>query len=334
MPTYFPHRRVPMTEEEKKTEETPEDSKVEEKKADTKPKSTAKKEIVGDGDVITVEYDAWIINADGSEDLFETTSEEKAKEHEIFDEKAKYTPLITVVGAARVAQGLDDSFKGAAIGEKKVVEIPPEDGAGDWDATQVKIYSIKEFVQQKIDPMPGMRVTFKNKPGTIITVTSGRVRIDFNPPLAGKTVRYEYMITEKTKTTDERALKIIAMDYGEAEGFQVTGKGEDLEIVLPEICKYDQGWFVMKYRVVGDLREHTDFTSIKFVEEYLKKEEPEEAPPEEEKPEPKEDKAKKEPEAKEEEPVEEETPEEVIPVEELAEEEIPEEEREKQPEEL
>lgn len=257
-----------MTDEEKKIEEQPESERTEEKKA----KSTGKKEKVKEGDVITVDVDTWIINQDGSEDLFETTDAELAKEHDIFDEKAKYAPITTVVGTGRVVEGLDASLKTAVIGERTVVEIPPEEGAGEWDASKVEIHGIKEFIKQKIDPVPGMQVTFKNKPATIVTVTSGRVRVDFNPPLAGKTVRYEYNVLGKAKDKDEKVLAIIAMDYGESEGFEVKGEGDILEIKLPEICKYDQNWFVMKYRVVGDLREHTDYKTIKFIEEYLKKE--------------------------------------------------------------
>ncbi len=330
-----------------------------EKTKDEAPKASAKKEKVADGDMITVEYDTWIINQDGSEDLFDTTNEELAKEKEIWDEKNKYIPLNTIVGAGR-NQGLDASFGKATVGEKQVVEIPPEDGAGDWDATKVEIHSIREFEKQKIDPIPGIRVSFKNKVGTIITATSGRVRIDFNEPLAGKTVRYEYTVIGKAKNDEERALAIIAMDYGDSEGFEVKAGGDVLEITLPEICKYDQNWFVMKYRVVGDLREHMEFKAIRFVEDYTKKEEepeaaeeasdaPEESPPEEQAPE---EKKTEEPDVEEatsekssdDAPVEE-TPaeetsdggkpaEETSDGEEPAEEEPAEEEREKEPEEL
>ena len=46
-----------------------------------------------------------------------------------------------------------------------------------------------------------------------------------------------------------------------------------MEIVLPDVCKYDEEWFLSKYRVVSDLRELLDMTSIRFVEEYVKKKE-------------------------------------------------------------
>ncbi len=253
-----------------------ETKKSETKKTETKKSSPKKGEKVSKGDIITFDFDAWVVDQDGTDELFETTSEELAKSEDIFDEKAKYQSLTTLVGANRVVAGLDKSLEGAEVGKKTTVEIPPSEGDGAWDPKLVEIFPMREFAKEEYQPYPGMEVTVKNKTGRIVTVQSGRVRVDFNAPLAGKTVRYEYTISKKANKADEKALGIIAMDYGNSEDFNITGKDDLLEITLPEICKYDQNWFVMKYRVVGDLREHTDFKSIKFIEEYIKKEEPKE----------------------------------------------------------
>jgi hypothetical protein len=44
------------------------------------------------------------------------------------------------------------------------------------------------------------------------------------------------------------------------------------DIQLPDVCKTDEKWFVSKFRVVADLRELTDLKTIRFLEEYEKKE--------------------------------------------------------------
>ncbi len=227
------------------------------------------------GDIITIEYDAWIRNPDGTEELFDTTDEEHAKAGEIYDEKAKYTPITTVAGDGRVLAGLDNSFLTAKVGEKSTVEIPPSDGAGERLPNMVEIHSIRELQKQKIEPEIGLRVQIKNKMGTIIAVTSGRVRIDFNDPLAGKTIKYEYKVLKKAETLEEKVLGLIEADYGKSEEFEAHIDGDALEMYLPDICKYDQVWFTLKYKVVSDLREQLDFKTIRFVEEYVKKEEDE-----------------------------------------------------------
>ncbi|MCK4756954.1 MAG: FKBP-type peptidyl-prolyl cis-trans isomerase, partial [Thermoplasmata archaeon] len=245
--------------------------------SESEPKS-AKAEKAVEGDIITLDMDAWVINQDGSEELFETTNEELAKKEDIFEENAKYRPLTTIVGAGRVITGLDKSFEGAEIGKKITVEIPPEEGDGDWDPSLVEVHSLREFSKDEAYPVPGMEITFKKKTGRIITVMSGRVRIDFNLPLAGKTSKFEYTISKKAKTPEEKTLAIIAMDYGDSGDFKVSKSGDMMEITLPEACKYDQNWFVFKYRVVGDLREHVGAKTIRFVEEYVKKEEKKDEP--------------------------------------------------------
>ena len=53
--------------------------------------------------------------------------------------------------------------------------------------------------------------------------------------------------------------------------------------MLPDVCKYDQKWLLAKYRVVADLREAMSALNVRFIEEYVKKDEAavEEASPEE-----------------------------------------------------
>ena len=236
---------------------------------------TSKPGKVEKGDIITLDYDAWILNPDGAEELFDTTNEEHAKAGDIYDEKTKYSAIVTVAGEGRVLAGLDSSLLGAEIGKKGTVEIPPSDGAGERNPNLVEIHSIRELQKQKIDPEPGMRVQLKNRMGTIIAVTSGRVRIDFNDPLAGKTIKYEYTVVKKAETPEEKVLGLVQANYGRTEDFVVKVSGESVDITLPDVCKYDNIWFTLKYKLVSDLRELLDLKTVRFIEEYVKKEEEE-----------------------------------------------------------
>ena len=238
-----------------------------------KPKASAAKGKVSDGDIITMDFDAWVIDTDGTEELYDTTNEEHAKAGEIFNEKATYGPIVTIIGDGRMIPGLDKSLQGAEIGKKKTLEIPPEEGAGERLPNMVEIFSVRELQKQDINPEPGMRVQIKNKMGTITNMTSGRVRVDFNDPLAGKTLKYEYNIIKKAESSEEKVLGIIEADYGRSEDFKASVKGDELNLVLGDMCKYDQAWFTLKYKVVSDLRQYLDIKTINFIEEYVKKEE-------------------------------------------------------------
>ncbi len=226
------------------------------------------------GDIIKLDYDLYIKE---SGELYETTDEELAKENDIHREGGTYAPLVMVVEKDKVIKGLEDSLLEAEAGKEYEVEIPPDGAYGDRDPKLVELRSMREitrlpeFRDDEKYPEVGMRITYKNKEATIARVTAGRVRLDFNHPLAGKTLRYKYKVTEGISDPDKKIDAIVEMDYGSFDGFEKTMDGKDLSLKLPEQCKYDQRWVIMKYKVIPDLRDHTDFESISFVEEYTKK---------------------------------------------------------------
>jgi len=237
------------------------------------------KERIQKGDIAYLEYEGWIVLPDGREELFDTTNEDLAKKHGIRKEKKVYKEMPLIVGEDRLFKGLDESLIGAEVGVEAEAKILPEKGAGERDPKLVELHSIREFIRKKIEPKVGMEVTLDNKVGTITAVTAGRVRVDFNNPLAGKTVRFKYKVTRKANSSEEKVRGIIDMDYGFVEDFQIKASEEEADIVLPDLCKYDETWFKAKYKLVSDLREFANLKMIRFIEEYKKKEEKvEEAP--------------------------------------------------------
>ncbi len=225
------------------------------------------------GDIIRWEFEAWIVE-DGNEVLFDTTKEELAKEQGIHDPNVKYGPMVSIVGVGRLIKGIDEELLKAEVGKDYEVTIPPEKGYGERDPKLVKIHSYRELARQKIEPEVGKEVIINNKRGRIVTVTPGRVVIDFNHPLAGKTLKYKFKIVEKVEGDVDKVSAIIEMDYGkDVDKFNIEIKDEDIIIELPDVCKYDSNWTVAKYAIVGDIRDYVANKNVKFVEVYPKKEE-------------------------------------------------------------
>jgi FKBP-type peptidyl-prolyl cis-trans isomerase 2 len=228
------------------------------------------------GTIAWLEYEGWIVHPDGTEKLWETTKEDLAKEHDIHDEKKRYGEEAVVIGAGRLMAGLDEALLKAKVGKGGEVVVPPEKGAGERDPKLVELRSAREFLRQDITPEVGLEVTVSGRRGHITAVTAGRVRVDFNNPLAGKTIRYRYKITRLARTVKDKVRGVIELDYGSAEDFEIATKGKGaVDIVIPDICKTDEHWFVHKFRVVADLREHAGLHTIRFIEEYEKEEAPE-----------------------------------------------------------
>ncbi|MDH3366056.1 MAG: peptidylprolyl isomerase [Thermoplasmata archaeon] len=227
------------------------------------------------GNLVLVEFSGWV---EETGELFDTTDESLAKEKEIFDEKMIYGPQPLIIGKGRLFPGLDEHMLKAEIGKEYEVVVPPEKGAGPRDPKLVELHPMREFLKQEIEPQVGMEVTVRNRRATIVAMTAGRVRIDFNNKLAGRTLKYKYKLVNKPSKPKEIAELLLKMSYGTAEGFDVHHHGQDYKVTLPDACKYDQKWLLAKYRVVTDMRDVLDAETVSFIEEYTKPKPKEEEP--------------------------------------------------------
>lgn len=229
------------------------------------------------GDIIHLDYDLWI--ADDNL-LFDTTHKELADEHEITDENMRYEPRALIVDEGKALSGLYKSLLNAEVGKEYEIEVTPEEGLGNRDPKLVEWHMMNEIRRQKLEPVVGKDITIKDKSGrertgVVTMVSPRRVRVDYNSPLAGKTLKYKYKVVDKASAGEDKVLTILEMDFGRKDDFEIKAEEEDVEIKLPDVCKYDQIWLIAKYKVVNDLREYAGFKKIRFIEEYLKKEEEE-----------------------------------------------------------
>lgn len=235
---------------------------------------------VAKGDIVRMDFDGWV---EDSNELFDTTNAQTAKDAGVYNEKIEYNPIPVLVGGGRIFQGLEEALEGAEIGKEYDIVIPAEKAAGPRDPKLVDLIALREFLKQDIEPHIGMEVNIKNRPGIVTAITAGRVRVDFNRRLAGKSLKYHFKVLSKAQDDEEKVKAVLEMDYGTSENFAITVDGTSVSMVLPDVCKYDQKWLLAKYRVVADLREGMKAEKVSFVEEYVKPAEPakEEPAPEE-----------------------------------------------------
>jgi len=155
------------------------------------------------GDFIELDYTGKV---KGLDRVFDSTDEKVAKEAGIHQEGVKYKPVIICLGEGEVVKGLDEELEGKEVGKSFTIEVPPEKGFGKKDGKLMKIVNTNIFIKNNINPMPGLQVNLDDMMGIIRTVTGGRTIVDFNHPLAGKTLIYEVKIVKKI-TSDEEKLK-------------------------------------------------------------------------------------------------------------------------------
>ncbi len=133
---------------------------------------------------------------------------------EVFD-KGERIPI--VAGEGFVISGLDEAILGMSVGERKIVEIPPEKAFGKRDPNLVKLIPLSDFKKNDITPYPGMVVKADNFYGRVLSVGSGRVKVDFNHPLAGKVLEYEVEINEKIESGEEKVKALLEFFTGMKE---------------------------------------------------------------------------------------------------------------------
>jgi len=139
---------------------------------------------IKNGDFIRIDYTE---SVDGQ--VIAATDKDVATEKGIFSEETQYGPHLIVVGAGQLVKGFEEDLIGKEIGYSGKVEISPEGAFGLRDPKKVEFVPINQFKEHK--PVPGMRVGIENKTGTVTRVFGRKVSVDFNHPLADKTIVYE-----------------------------------------------------------------------------------------------------------------------------------------------
>lgn len=223
--------------------------------------------------VIRLNYKAYLADADR---LYDTTEEQAAKDAGIYNEKVSYAPMAYIAGSKKLFPALDEAILNAKVGEEFTVEIPCEEGAGVKNPKLIETHSIKEFYKQEINPYPGLTVSLGNKAGTVLSVGAGRVKVDFNSPLAGHDLKYVVTVTEEITDNTEKAKAIIEADFAVADDFKFDFPGDKVVVTLPDLVKFNQDWPVARFKVVSDLREAFAVDTVEFIEVWsvAKKEEP------------------------------------------------------------
>lgn len=168
--------------------------------------------------------------------------------------------VAVVVGAGFVIPGLEIALEQMKVGEKKEITVSPENGFGERSQDLIKIVPESEMKKHNIQPQVGMPVEADGRRGKVMSVTSGRVTIDFNHPLAGKMLVYDLEIIGKVAGNEQKITTLIK-GFSGLEPTSVTINGDMTEIVLPPLLHP-----VVKKKLADEIRKYTGLNRVKFSE--------------------------------------------------------------------
>ena len=218
-----------------------------------------------DGTIVHIDYD--LFNAE-TEKLIETTREEAAKEHDVHDENRTYSPMVTVVGDVQMIPGFETHIAEAEAETDYSFDIEAAEAYGERDASLVETIGQNVLLRSVRDPEMlgiGSPVEIGGRTGVLQFLSAGRARIDYNHPLAGVTLRYNYRVTKVVEDRAEKVETLLNMNTGR-DDFEISFEDDDLTITTPENLAYDQNWAYAKFSLVTTLREHLGVGTIVFRE--------------------------------------------------------------------
>ncbi|MBN1941093.1 MAG: peptidylprolyl isomerase [Candidatus Diapherotrites archaeon] len=222
------------------------------------------------GKIVLVNYTGRIT---ANNEAFETTVEKTAVDAGIFDERRQYKPMPVVVGSGEMLKPIEEALEKMKSGEEKKIKIAAAQAFGERKPEFIRVVPLAEFKKKNINPVPGMIISLNDMQGRVQSVSGGRVRVDFNHPLAGKELEYDIKIEKELRNNKEKIEAFFDKFFGaipEKEKKLVI-KESKVEVALDP--KYSQNIAPLK-KAFSELitKNAKGISSVKFVEEFAKEE--------------------------------------------------------------
>jgi FKBP-type peptidyl-prolyl cis-trans isomerase SlyD len=217
-------------ESEAATAETTEtEDEAPEAETDGESEATEPAEGLQDGDFIRLAYTARTVEGD---QLVDTTDPEVAEEEGVEDQ-GEFEPRVIVLGAGHLFESVEDDIIGKEVGDEGSVTIPAEEAFGEYDEERVRTVTAEKIDED--DRYPGARIQIDGEQGVLETIVGGRARVDFNHPLAGEEITYDYEIVAEVEDQLERAEGLFGMFLDmDLEMHLDTDEVEETRVEQPE----------------------------------------------------------------------------------------------------
>ncbi len=181
------------------------------------------------GDFITLAYTARTVESD---QLVDTTDADVAEEEGVGEDR-EFKPRTIILGEGHIFAAVEDAVIGGEVGDTGTVTVTAAEAFGEYDPDDVETISVEKIPED--DRYPGANVNIDNQQGYINTIIGGRARVDFNHPLAGEDIEYEYEVIGEVEDRAQRAAGLFEMYLDvEPELWIQTDEVEEEVLVEPD----------------------------------------------------------------------------------------------------
>ncbi|MDR2203882.1 MAG: peptidylprolyl isomerase [Nitrososphaerota archaeon] len=220
------------------------------------------------GDFILLNYTGKVKETN---EVFDTTYEEVSKSERLHKEGEVFEPKLVVIGEGWVLKALDDALLDMEIEKASTVEITADKAFGQRDPEKIKKVPLRQLLAREINPIIGARIEYQGKMAVVRSIGAGRVLLDFNPPLAGRTLIYEVTTQKKLDSNEEKILALIhrRVPVVEEEKFKIAIQEDNLTIDMPEDTFYIEGIQIAKRGIAMDIQKYLpNLAQTQFVETF------------------------------------------------------------------
>ncbi len=200
--------------------------------------------------------------------IFDTNDKKAAEEAGVYNPQFNYKPTLMILGKNQLIKGFEEALKDMKTGEEKEVEIPPEKAYGERKADLIKIVPLQAFKKNNINPVPGMILELEGMPAKVQSVSGGRVRVDLNHELAGKTLIFKIKLEEKIEKPEERVKALTEQLFPLEKDLKVKINGDEVELNLSKQSTLMNDYQQRKLLLIQQIKDLLEYKNVKIIEEY------------------------------------------------------------------
>ncbi len=202
--------------------------------------------------------------------IIESTIEEEAKKGNIYDPQRVYEPKLLCIGENWILKEVDDALLNANVNDTLVIEAPPAKAFGEWDPKKVKMIPLRRLGDKADEVKVGDSIEIDNKIGVVRFIGSGRIQVDFNHKLAGKTLEYSVSILQKLEEENDKITALIRRRIPiKKEQLKFVKENDRLDIEIPQEYLFQEGLQIIKRAIANDILKYiTSINTIRFIERF------------------------------------------------------------------
>jgi FKBP-type peptidyl-prolyl cis-trans isomerase SlpA len=122
----------------------------------------------------------------------------RLEDGQIVDSTLEREPASFVMGDGSLLAGFEKKLHGLKAGDKACFDILPEEGFGQPNPNNVQHFARSNFAVD-MELVEGLVISFADAakaelPGVVKTISDSEVVVDFNHPLAGRTIAFDVEI--------------------------------------------------------------------------------------------------------------------------------------------